>query len=762
MRALFTFTIFLSAGLLFLVEPMVARMILPVFGGSAQVWNSCMVFFQGALLLGYGYAHLSTKWLGARHQWRLHLPLMVLALAVLLWQGFRAPTSAPSGGDPSFPLLGILAVLIGLPFFVVSAGSSILQKWFASTDDPSAHNPYFLYSASNVGSLLALIAYPVLIEPRLGVRAQTRIWEAGLATLVLAMAACAAALANSDKWSVKPSSGEEPAVHTPGPTGADRARWTLLAAIPSSLMLGVTTYLTTNIAPIPLLWVIPLALYLLTFILAFARNRIVKTEWLSRIMPLIVTPLAMAIILEAYEPLVPLAAFHLVGFFVAAWMCHSILSDSRPAADHLTEFYFWVALGGVSGGVFNALIAPEAFHSLAEYPIAIVAACAVRPTSVDAAKRALGIEMLRDGLARRLGLARAARVTGILYPGARTSRLIDVIYALVVGLASLGAIYYVETHGITPSTTTTMVCIGIPAIFCFLAVDRPIRLGLSLGALFFATSITQITAGGRVLVSARSFFGVHRVTEYGPGGRFFRLTHGNTIHGLQDRLNPFTPLTYYYPTGPIGEAFKVFHGSQKKENVGLVGLGVGSLAAYGEPGQHMDFFEIDPVVRSIATNPKYFTFLRDSKADVRIVMGDARLSLREQPDGRYGMIVLDAFSSDAIPVHLLTEEAFQMYLRKLTPDGVLCVHISNHYLDLSIVVGAIARDLGLKASLVNDGMTDEEKDRGKQPSIWVYVARNAKDFHGLDRDGEPIASESTAPAWTDDFSNVLSVFRPNQ
>ncbi len=757
MRPLYTFTIFLSAALLFLVEPMVARMILPVFGGSAQVWNSCLVFFQGILLLGYGYAHLSTKWLGPRHQWRLHLPLMVAAAAFLFFQGFKAPTTAVSTGDPSFPLLGLLASLIGLPFFVVSSGSSILQRWFASTNDKDAHNPYFLYSASNIGSLLALLAYPLLLEPKFGIHVQTRLWQFGLVGLIVAMGACAAALAFAGKGEIE----VEVAQATPPPVTKDRLQWTLLAAIPSSLLLGVTTYLSTNIAPIPLLWVVPLSLYLLTFILAFARRPLIPTKWLARIVPLILTPLALAIILESSEPLLPLAIIHLLGFFAAGWMCHSKLNDSKPPADHLTEFYFWIAFGGVLGGIFNALIAPLIFKTLTEYPIGLVAACLVRPTPIDAARRAELITAFRERyLEKGFSPEEAEEKAMKKYPSETFNRL-DAIYPVVIGLVTLMIIVFVKLEGIVPSPVRTMGCIGLPAIACFLAVDRPIRFGLAIGALFLSTGAMHVATDGIVVASERSFFGVHRVTE-SDTHRFFRLTHGNTIHGLQDRQNPRTPLTYYYPNGPIGEAFKTFSGEDRKENVALVGLGVGSLAAYGEKGQHMDFFEIDPVVKTIATDPKYFSFVRDSKADVRIIMGDARLSLAEAPDHKYGMIVLDAFSSDAIPVHLLTEEAFKMYLQKLGHHGVICAHISNRYLDLSIVLGAIARDLGLKTVENDDGATDDEKALGKQPSKWVYLAKDTDDFNGLEDLGSPISVEPTTPAWTDDFSNVLSVFRPGE
>ncbi len=725
MRALFTITIFLSAALLFLVEPMVARMILPSFGGSAQVWNTCLVFFQALLLAGYGYAHLTTKWLGASRQWQVHIPMMVLAAGLLAWRGLDRPTGQFTNGDPSLPLLGLLAAMIGLPFFIVSAGAPILQRWFATTDDPDANDPYFLYSASNLGSLLALLAYPVIVEPTLGLRAQGRAWEMGLGALIVAMAICVFAM-RGHKSRIQEEQVVEP---TAPPTRNQRLTWIFIAAIPSSLLLGVTTFLSTNIAPVPLLWVVPLAVYLITFILAFAKKKHVSSAVLGRFVAIALTVLILPIVLESSEPLIPLAILHLVTFFLTAWMCHAKLSETRPDASHLTEFYFWIAAGGVVGGIFNALVAPVVFKTLAEYPIAIVAAAFIIAPRESAAKRFVRM---------------------------------DAIAPVALGLLLLGIIFAVEAQGMEPSKARTAICVGLPALACFFASNRPIRFALCIGAVFLVSNATHISAEGLVVLSERSFFGVHRVTVI-DHGRFYRLTHGNTIHGLQDRQNPLTPLTYYYPNGPIGTVFQKFSGPLTKKNVALVGLGVGSLAAYGQSGQQMDYYEIDPVVKQIATDPTYFTFLRDSKAKVRIIMGDARISLSQAPDSSYDMIVLDAFSSDAIPVHLLTEEAFEMYLRKLKPGGIICAHISNRYLDLSIVLGAISKDLNL-VNLDDDDedVDDAEKRIGKNPSKWIFLARAKDDFGPLNKLSlPPIDPTPGARAWTDDFSNVLSVFNPN-
>lgn len=732
MRILFTLTLFLSSALLFLIQPMVGKIILPAFGGSPAVWTTTMVFFQAALLGGYAYAHYSTSKLGAKTQALIHIPLMCLAVFTL---PFATHVSGGATGShtPLFSVIAMLLSLVGAVFFVVSAGAPLLQRWFASTDDPDGKDPYFLYSASNLGSMLALIAYPVLVEPQFKLSEQTRLWADGYALLVALMCASAVMLHKRGKPS---EIIQEEHVAVAPLTNVQRAKWVLLGAVPSSLLLGVTAYLTTNIAPIPLLWVVPLALYLLTFILAFSRKPIIPSSWLARIFPLLVTPLAVPMILESSVPIMPLAVFHLLTFFVAAWMCHARLSESRPDTKHLTEFYLWISVGGVLGGLFNAAIAPVIFSTLMEYPLALVLACLLRPP-------------------RRPENGQFQRWDGF--------------YPLIVGLLTISFTIMVKTGipfkfmELEPGTPRTIASIGLPAILCFLAVDRPIRFALSVGAMFAAAFAMHTASAGAVIYTARSFFGVHRiVSQY--NGRIYTLVHGTTVHGLQDRSQPHEPFTYYSKSGPIGHVFKEFSGPKTIPHIAFVGLGVGTVASYGQPGQTMTFFEIDPVVEATATNPKYFTFLRDSKAKVNIVLGDARLTLADQPDSRFGLIVLDAFSSDAIPVHLLTEEAFRLYLSKLDPHGIIAVHISNRYLTLDPVLYAIGKDLHL-ASLIDEdeGKSDKQLGNNEYASVWVIMARDKADFQGLNKDNEfvPLDPTRKVPAWTDDFSNVLGVFKRN-
>ncbi|MBC8066586.1 MAG: fused MFS/spermidine synthase, partial [Chlorobia bacterium] len=503
-----------------------------------------------------------------------------------------------------------------------------------------------------------------------------------------------------------------------------RLTWVLLAAVPSSLLLGVTNYMTTNLAPMPLLWIVPLTIYLITFIVAFARKQWVKSAVWARILPLVVTPLALVMILEATEPMMILAAMHLLAFTIAALMCHTRLVETRPSASKLTEFYVWLSVGGAIGGLFNALLAPTIFSTLAEYPIALIAACLIRPARVDKAPR------LRLDIAFALGM--------------------------LVVVICLG--FIVRELGMPPSQARTALVIGLPAILCFLMVDHPIRYGLMIGAVFLGSNLMQTSSAGTIAYTGRSFFGVHRVV-YTSKGRFHELVHGNTLHGIQDTLNPGEPKTYYTRNGPVGQVFEAY---PNLPHVALVGMGVGSCAAYGRPGQKLTYFEIDPVVDQIAKDPKHFTFLRDTKADLDVVLGDARLTLGRQ-DGPYNLIALDAFSSDSIPIHLLTKEAVAMYLSKLTPDGFLAFHISNRYLQLEPILAKLAESLNMVAYSLVDAPTDEETRVGKRPSHWMVLARSKADVAKLvDQSAWQLSPpDPSTPIWTDDYSNILSAYDPD-
>ena len=729
MRLLYTLTIFISAFLLFLIQPLVAKMILPTFGGAPAVWNASLVFFQGTLLLGYLYAHFSARWLG-KNQPYLHVAVLAIAGITLPFSTKTAAFTslqdqmATSGSaNPAGIVLLALAILVGLPFFAISAGAPTIQRWFARTDDPRAHDPYFLYAASNLGSMIALFAYPLYFESHFRLAEQAQIWTILYGVLVAGMALCGL-IALRARPVAEAASIAEP---RPEPTTKGRLLWVVLAAVPSALLMGTTNFITGNIAPIPMLWIVPLALYLLTFILAFTNRPLLNSVILSRITPLVLVPLMIVVVMEDSQPLV--AVFHLLGMFMATWMCHSRLYDLRPNADRLTEFYSYVSLGGVIGGAFVGLLAPSIFPNYWEYPIALAAAAALK----------------------------------LPYKPEQTFRWSDAAYGLAALLVTMGAIKAAPLLMPHINLNKAALMWAVPAVMVFVASDRPARFGLSFAAVFIAWIVLAPNVVGRILTGERSFFGVNRVST-SPNLRFHKLVHGNTLHGQQDIQRPSVPLTYYYPTGPIGQVFKAFKPKAAGAHVALVGLGVGSLAAYGEPGERMTYFEIDPLIEKVARNPKYFTFLRDTKAKLDVVIGDARLSLARQPDGEFDFIVLDAFSSDAIPVHLLTQEAMAMYAKKLKPGGFIAYHISNRYLNLEPVVANNAAALGWKAWSQVDGPSPDEADAGKTASSYMVVAKNEKSLSWIlgrmTMWGESLPDTAVRP-WTDDYSNVLGVFSLN-
>jgi hypothetical protein len=715
-------TIFVGAALLFLVQPMFARLVLPLLGGSPAVWATALVFFQGALLAGYAYVHASVAWLGVRRQAVLHLAVLLLPFAVL-------PVAVPGGWTPPVEanpvpwVLALMAVAVGLPFFVVSTTSPLLQTWFAASGHRSARDPYFLYVASNAGSLLALLSYPCWVEPRLALVAQTRGWMWGYAGLALLIGGCAVALLKG-----APAAERDAApVVAPVPSARQRARWVLLAFVPSSLLLGVTTYLSSEVAAVPLLWVIPLALYLLTFVIVFARRERVPRTWLGRALPIGVAPLVAALNLQATAPIGWLMGLHLAVFFVAAWLCHARLAAERPAAARLTEFYLWLSVGGVAGGAFNALVAPVVFHSLVEYPLALVLACAV-------------------------GLGQGAPV------GVRRG---DWLWPLALGGATAAAVIGMQAGGRPGGASLAGLIFGGAALGAYLLSRRPLRFALAVGAVLGAGSLYQ-GERGRVLDGERSFFGVHRVT-LDPTGRFHLLVHGLTLHGRQslEAGRRDEPLTYYHRTGPIGDVLAAVARDPAKK-IGVVGLGAGSLASYAAPRQAWTFFEIDPVVVGFARDGRYFTFLRDSPGDVKVVLGDGRRSLAAQPEGAFDVLILDAYSSDAIPVHLVTREALALYRHTLAPGGVLAFHISNLHLDLEPVFANLAREARLVCLTRDDtGISAAELAQGKSPSVWLVMARRATDLGALARDPRwvPAQIDPAQARWTDDYSSLLSVLR---
>lgn len=734
---LFAAAVTLNAFLLFAVEPLIARMILPLLGGTPAVWNTCMVFFQAMLLAGYAAAHALTTRLRLRTQTLLYPCLLLPVFLVLpIRIGEGTLRAVPHESNPVFWLLGLLVVLVGLPFLVVATTGALLQKWFASTDHPAAKDPYFLYATSNLGSMAALISYPLLMEPKFRLVHQTWLWTAGywlLAVLVLGCALVANRSRVAEPWPVPAweDVGDE------GITFGRRLRWIALAFVPSSLLLGVTTYLSTDIATIPLLWIIPLAIYLLTFIIVFSRRPLVP-HWLAgRALPMGILVLTVLLLAEDLQPPISLVVvLHLLTFFVAALFCHGELAADRPSARHLTEFYLWLAVGGVLGGLFNVLLAPVLFSRIIEYPVALVLVCLLRRRPAGSSSSPL-------------------------------SAWLDYLLPAVLGGMTAALILGAEKFGLKSNQLNVALMFGLPAVLCYALETRPLRFALGVAAIM-AASVLHTTGQGKPLYTERSFFGVLRVTM-DRTKTYYQLVHGNTIHGRHN-LQPTgsdgrqEPLSYYHRTGPIGQVFEKIRPRFAKARVGVVGLGVGALAWYARPEEEWTYYEIDPAVKRLAANTTYFTYLRDCRASqMDVVLGDARLRLREAPDHHYDLLVLDAFSSDAVPVHLLTREALDLYLSKLAPGGVLACHISNRFLDLRPVWANLARDAGLVCRCREDlNVGPVETAEGKDPSQWVVLANTAADLGPIQRSvfwDDLLKTPPRGEMWTDDFSNILSIFK---
>ncbi len=709
---------------------MFARMALPMLGGSPAVWNTAMVFYQAALLAGYAYAHGTLRRLGVRRQAWLHLG--VLATPFLFF-----PVAVPEGWLPppdTTPIPWLLLLLlfgVGIPFFAVATSSPVLQRWFSTTPHRSAGDPYFLYAASNTGSVLALLSYPLLIEPNLTVETQSRLWSWGYALAFLLTVGCALYVIRRQPAAPSPmvASQEKPG---PAPTWRMRGTWLLFAFIPCSLMLGVTTFITTDLASVPLLWVIPLTLYLLSFILVFSRRQLLPLPLMRRLLPMAAAPLLLILATGSNEPLVAITLISLAAFFVFAMVCHGELAATRPDARHLTEFYLCLSLGGVLGGAFNALLAPFLFTEVAEYPIAITLAC---------------IFGLLGTRSWRLGLTRPP---DLYVPAA--------LGLLTLALFAAADAWWPANEG---KTAIKGLLAGIPVVLCYLCSRRPVRFGLGVGAILLAGYWTE-GGHGRVVYAERSFFGVHRITTDREES-FYRLVHGNTFHGAQSRdpARRGEPLAYYHRTGPMGQVFAAHEGFPENR-IAMIGLGTGALAAYGRAGETWRFYEIDPAVKRIARDTRYFTYLDDSPAEIEVILGDARLSLERAPEEHYGLIVLDAYSSDAIPVHLLTREALRLYREKLAPGGILAFHVSNLHLDLVPLAANLAHDAGLYHIFQDDTFVSPgERAEGKLPSQWILMAEEEGPLAPflLDAHWQQLPPDRSVRVWTDNYSSLFEVFR---
>jgi len=722
--AVYTAAIFTSALLLFAVQPLFTKMVLPRLGGSPAVWSVAMVFFQSLLLAGYAYAHYLMRLKSRTAPVVIHLALLAVAALAL-------PLSIASGwGEPpasgyAFWLLGLFAASIGLPFFALAANNPLLQAWFVRTGHPDGPDPYFLYASSNIGSFLALLSYPVLLEPMFTLRMQSAIWTGGYGLLFLLIAACGALLLRSPPVEVR-----EAGSNAPAPSWTARLRWVFLAAVPSGLLIAVTAHISTDVAAAPLLWVLPLSLYLLTWVLVFQSRPLLPHKWMLMAQPVAIGGILVSLAVGGEQDLLLTLGAHQVCFFVIAMACHGELARTRPPASHLTEFYVALSFGGMVGGLFAGLVAPYAFSWIAEYPILLALAALCRPA---------GTTPVRGASALWLVMAAAAVVlivisfwSGPTAQSIETNRLL-VAKGFAVGLMVLGVLWKLDRWKLAALVTLVLVLIRVyPA-------DE-----------------------GRV-ETVRSFFGVHKIVVT-PNGQYHVLMHGTTIHGaqkfLEDDGTPVKgrpePITYYHQDGGIARAIAAIR--ERKGGpirVAVIGLGAGSLACQSAPGEDWTFFEIDQTMVDTARDPRYFTFVSSCEPAMKPVIGDARLTFAREKDGSYDLIIVDAYSSDAIPIHLATEEAMAIYKAKLAPHGAVLMHVSNRHLELASVVVGIAEENDLKSWVYNE---DSGRDAEYIFTTEVVIsAREEADVGRLASDEKWTLTEAAEGqrVWTDDYSNVL-------
>ncbi len=727
---LFAGTLFVSASLMFVLQPLFGKILLPLLGGSPAVWNTCMVFYQTILFLGYLYAHTLSTQFTQHRQIQIHTVVILISFLALPL-ALPENTAPPTESNPTIWLLWTLLLAIGLPFFVVSTTSPLIQKWFANIGHQTSDDPYFLYAASNTGSLIALLSYPFLLEPSIGLAHQKTYWSIGYVILCLLIAGCAAILWKSK---TRQSTAQNQTSEENTLSVFKKLHWLALAFVPSSLLLGLTNFISTDIASVPLLWIIPLTVYLLSFVIVFSKWNDNIHPTIVKLQPVILLPfIAYAFINPADLPYWAYLILHLIAFFFAVMVCHGELAKSRPSTQHLTTFYLIMSFGGMLGGMFNTFVAPFIFNGIYEYPIMIIAALLLRPWPSNSVKNGLILQIAIPALLVIIGLVLYANIEDLL-------QYFDI---LVISLIAL-------------------------TLITFFLRAKPVAFALTTGTIIFlALGLHGLSS--HTLYQERSFFGVLAVresvltSEQNQPETYHELFHGTTKHGAQrlPEVLATIPLTYYSRPGPMGQLFKEYDNNNQNWTIGIVGLGAGALSCYAKPSQHWTLYEIDPLVVDIASNPEYFSYLKRCSYDSKMSIGDARLSLEKEPDSKFDLLVMDAFSSDSVPTHLLTQEAIELYFKKLKPQGILAFHITNRHLLLKKVLSIHAEKMHFSA------LIEEFKPQQELPLIvatdWVVMAKDSQTLTplSLSRLGnwQKMPLYFDMQPWTDDFTNIVSIWK---
>ena len=719
----YTVAIFSSAFLLFSIQPLFARLVLPKLGGSPMVWSVAMVFFQATLLCGYAYAHWLCSALTARKSALVHLGVL-LAATFFLPISISAAWDVPPAEGQSLWLIGLFAASVGAPFMALSANAPLLQSWFSKSGHAQAANPYTLYAASNIGSFLSLFAYPFLFEPSMTLSDQKLLWTLGYYVLIAMVAGCALLVWRQDQnFPVVAETTEPVAV---APRAAEIVVWIALAFVPSALLVAVSAHITTDVAAAPFLWILPLALFLLTFVLVFSAKPLLSPALMLRLQPLAIFAVAALIVSpHMFSSLFAVVAIHLVTFFICAMVCHGALAARRPDARHLSAFYLWMSFGGVLGGIFSGLLAPKLFSKVAEYPLLVVLALLCRP--------GFSLRQALTDTRLHLGIALALAIMAIGY-----ALKLPASHALP-GFAIAG--------------------FGICCIIALSQDKVPARLAAALAVGFGIMSVFSTTA--HELSVVRSFFGVHRV-ELSDNGEYRFLKHGTTIHGVErlaDAPGRPEPLSYYHRGSPLGGTVLAMQKLRPEgAKIGVVGLGSGSLACHIRDNDQLSYYEIDDAVIDIAK--KQFRFLGACAPNARIVLGDARLTLAQADQPAFDVLIVDAFSSDSIPVHLMTTEAIEIYTKRLAPGGVLLFHISNRHMELASIVTAIAKARGLDARIGINKTIKADFDAGRFSAIVAFVGAPANLDAVANLIDVPLTrSEIVSRPWSDDYADVIGSIR---
>lgn len=727
----FSATLFVSAFLIFAVQPMVSKMLLPLLGGSPSVWNTAMVFFQGMLLAGYAYAHFIAKVLPLKFQALMHLALLLVFTSVL-------PLALPSdaappeqSGQATWQLM-IMLTCVGGPFFVLAASAPLFQHWFSASGHEDAENPYFLYAVSNVGSMVSLLGYPLIVEPFLGLHEQTMAWFGGYGVLIALTAACAWLVRNGVKPVAPLAAGEDRVAIT----WKSRLIWIALSFIPSSLMLGVTTMITTDLASAPFIWIVPLTIYLGTFIIAFSKKPFIPLGVSRELASYFIAFIILAFMVTGFVTLrLPMIIVHLLTFTFCAQLCHGELARVKPSASHLTEYFLLISVGGVLGGIFNALIAPNLFLVPVEYSLTLAT---------------IGF-VVWAGTAKTPVISKT--FNSIEDKKKHQKELLLNVFTAVAGIVSFVFIYTTKSNMVQG--------IGILLVFGYMLLMVPNRgvfaVTAAVALLIFQPGFWSMDK--KLLALDRNYFGVLKVYTQENIHFFY---HGTTLHGAQFQTDTFkfSPVTYYSPGGPASDIFKYLDKRGGTQKVAGLGLGVGSIACYKAPERSFNFYEIDADVVKVAEDPKYFSYLSGCGSPYQIILGDARLKIEESPDDTYDMIFIDTFSSDNIPVHIMTKEAFQTYLKKLAPNGIIAMNISNRYLDLRPVLTSISRELGMTIYFKyhKPEKIDGDVSEMYTESLFAVLAEDPKSLAGFveSANWKPLSKDPHARPWTDDYANILS------